>query len=501
MKLTVRMQKVILELICLLYILLFVYAAVSKLLDFENFQVKLGQSPLLSAFAGIFAIAVPTIELTIVILFCIPRYRITALFGSFCLMVMFTTYIFLILNYSSYVPCSCGGILEKMDWSEHLIFNLVFVILALVAILLSGFEPTNWFTKMKPPKNTLTLISAATGSFLLILGLHIISENRVHHRNSFVRRFDQHAKPEDKKMNLKVNSYYFAGKANGQIYLGNSTAPLVMTTVDTSLTKSIVNHISLDIMGFGYQSIQVRVLAPYFFVFDGTVPCIFRGKTADWKAVLLKGKVNRFTLAEPLDATTLAVRITSPASASNILGIYTLTDSLKLQVNQELLKKQKDGIFDTDGMLLITDKEKLNYVYYYRNEYLTINKLLQLKKTGRTIDTVTQAKIKVANIANETTMAAPPLVINKFSATYKNLLFINSERIGKYEDRNMLKHASMIDIYDLNSGNYISSMYLYKVDNQTISSFMVYGNHLFTLTGNSLTMLKLDKNITEHYTN
>ena len=98
-------------------------------------------------------------------------------------------------------------------------------------------------------------------------------------------------------------------------------------------------------------------------------------------------------------------------------------------------------------------------------------------------------------------MGAPPLVINKFSATYKNLLFINSERIGKYEDRNMLKHASMIDIYDLNSGNYISSMYLYNVDNQSISSFMVYGNHLFTLTGNSLTMLKLDKNITEHYTN
>ncbi len=42
MKLTVRMQKVLIELICLLYILLFVYAAVSKLLDFENFQVQLG---------------------------------------------------------------------------------------------------------------------------------------------------------------------------------------------------------------------------------------------------------------------------------------------------------------------------------------------------------------------------------------------------------------------------------------------------------------------------
>ena len=51
MKLSAPIKNGIIEIICLLYILLFVYAAVSKLLDFENFQVQLGQSPLLSAFA------------------------------------------------------------------------------------------------------------------------------------------------------------------------------------------------------------------------------------------------------------------------------------------------------------------------------------------------------------------------------------------------------------------------------------------------------------------
>lgn len=501
MRYAVNIKQGIVIIISYSYAFLFTYAAISKILDFNRFRIQIGQSPLLSAFAGIFSIAVPIIELIIVALLCIPKYRITALFSSFCLMVMFTAYIFLILNYSSYVPCSCGGILEKMGWTEHLIFNLVFVILALVGIMLSGYDSKNWLTRLRPFKITLALITAATASFLLIVGLYIKSENMVHQRNSFVRRFDQHAKPEDKKMNLNVNSYYFAGKANGKIYLGNSTAPLVMTIVDTSLTKSIVNHISLDKMNFRYQSIQVKVIVPYFFVTDGTVPCIYRGKTADWKAVLLKGKVNRFTLAEPLDSTRLAVRITSPSSALNILGIYTLRDSLKLHLNQDLLKKQTDGIFDTDGMLLINDKTKLNYIYYYRNEYLTINQRLELEKTGRTIDTVSRAKIKVVTISDESTMAAPPIVISKLSANYKNLLFINSERISKYEDKVMLKHASIIDIYDLNSGNYVSSMYVYNVDNQSLSSFMVYGNHLFTLTGNSLTMLKLNKNITKHYTN
>lgn len=119
-----------------LYVLLFVYAAVSKLLDYENFQVQLGQSPLLSTYASIISWLVPAIELFIVFLILLPTTRLYGLFGSFILMVMFTVYIYLILTYSSFVPCSCGGVLEKMTWNQHLLFNIVFIIQVVLAILL-----------------------------------------------------------------------------------------------------------------------------------------------------------------------------------------------------------------------------------------------------------------------------------------------------------------------------------------------------------------------------
>ena len=119
-----------------LYVLLFVYAAVSKLLDYENFQVQLGQSPLLSAYASIISWLVPAIELFIVFLILLPTTRLFGLFGSFILMVMFTVYIYLILTYSSFVPCSCGGVLEKMTWNQHLLFNIAFIIQVVLAILL-----------------------------------------------------------------------------------------------------------------------------------------------------------------------------------------------------------------------------------------------------------------------------------------------------------------------------------------------------------------------------
>ncbi|HUH27026.1 MauE/DoxX family redox-associated membrane protein, partial [Gelidibacter sp.] len=109
---------------------LFVYAAVSKLMDFETFETQLGQSPLLSAYAKPVAIGVPLLELLISLLLVFKRTKRIALYGFFAMMVMFTTYIVIILNFTDFVPCSCGGVLETLGWTEHLIFNGVFVLLS-----------------------------------------------------------------------------------------------------------------------------------------------------------------------------------------------------------------------------------------------------------------------------------------------------------------------------------------------------------------------------------
>src|SRR5690606_37084844 len=124
------------EIISMLFILLFVYAAVNKLWELENFRIQLGQSPMLTSMGDWAAWTVPTIELVIAGMFIVPRLRLMALYAAFSLMTMFTAYIYIILNYSPYVPCSCGGILEKMGWREHLIFNSVFVLLALTGVLI-----------------------------------------------------------------------------------------------------------------------------------------------------------------------------------------------------------------------------------------------------------------------------------------------------------------------------------------------------------------------------
>jgi len=124
------------EIITAAFVILFVYAALTKLLDYDKSRLQLGQSPVLTQFAGIVVWLVPVVELLIALLLSTIRFRLLGLYASFTLMVMFTAYIVVITRFSDYVPCSCGGVLEKLTWNQHLVFNIVFVVLGAISILL-----------------------------------------------------------------------------------------------------------------------------------------------------------------------------------------------------------------------------------------------------------------------------------------------------------------------------------------------------------------------------
>ena len=134
-------RQITIEIISFFFILLFVYAAVTKLMDLEKFRIQIGQSPLLTEIAGTVAWLVPTSEIFVALLLSTSRFRLHGLMLSVILMVMFATYIFVIVNFSEHVPCSCGGVLQQLNWRDHLIFNIVFVILGILGTFLQYNNP------------------------------------------------------------------------------------------------------------------------------------------------------------------------------------------------------------------------------------------------------------------------------------------------------------------------------------------------------------------------
>lgn len=488
-----KYNGIIIEIISVLFILLFVYAAISKLLDFENFRIELGQSPMLSAYTGLLALVVPVLEIVIAVLLGFSKTRKLGLLSSFTLMVMFSVYIYIILQYASFVPCSCGGVLENMGWEEHLIFNLFFVMLAFIAIQLSNRKRNASRTKLK---NLILPLSLCIFGVVTVSGMYLSSERIIYHENPFIRRYS-HGILKTAEIELKGNAYYFAGHDSGTIYLGNYSSPLWVTLIDTMLQTKQIKKINAPEKDLPSVAAQVRVMQPYFYLVDGQISRILKGNTVTWNTLKrIDGNV-QFSDYQIIENDLMTIKAYNPKEDMYSLGTLKIEDSLPYTLNIGILEKQVDGVFDVDGTLSYDPiKEEVTYVYYYRNGFSIMDNRLNLKKRGHTIDTIGQAQLKIDTIQTDTRnerKLISSLMVNPSSFTSDGLLYVRSKIKGRFEPPKTWEQTETIDVYELNTGDYKTSFYIYKESKEPIRRFFVIGNFFYGFAGNKLVRYDLKR--------
>lgn len=124
--------------VCLLFIAMFVYAAVSKWMEFNVFVSQMHKQPFPHRFLPLLVWGIPLTEILVSLLLSLEQTRFLGLKIATGMMVLFTGYIILIeLRYFGEIPCSCGGAIVQFTWVQHLYFNLFFVVAGGVALLLT----------------------------------------------------------------------------------------------------------------------------------------------------------------------------------------------------------------------------------------------------------------------------------------------------------------------------------------------------------------------------
>ena len=129
-------RTTIIEIICFLYAVLFLYTGIGKLIEYDTFKEQLLESPLIPFGAPIVAILIPLIEFLVVLCLVVPRLRLKGLYAAGATMVAFTAYIIGLMTLSDKLPCSCGGIISALSWQQHIVFNCAFIVLAGCGIFL-----------------------------------------------------------------------------------------------------------------------------------------------------------------------------------------------------------------------------------------------------------------------------------------------------------------------------------------------------------------------------
>jgi len=129
-------------------ILLFAYTASSKTIDHAGFENVLFMTiPGHRKGASAIAWLIPVAEYIVVLLLLFQQTRMKGLYLSLLLLGFFTFYLGYMILFKKGLPCSCGGVISKMSWPQHIIFNLF-----LIAINIAGIV----FYKRKVPAKLIT---------------------------------------------------------------------------------------------------------------------------------------------------------------------------------------------------------------------------------------------------------------------------------------------------------------------------------------------------------
>jgi hypothetical protein len=120
-----------------LLILLFAYAAFSKIAGHTIFRAQLTKFPVLGNYSLFLSWFIPYVELCIVALLFIPKFHTSGFFASAILLTIFSIFLILMVSFAVNLPCSCGGIIALLSWKQHIFFNLFFLALSVTGISLN----------------------------------------------------------------------------------------------------------------------------------------------------------------------------------------------------------------------------------------------------------------------------------------------------------------------------------------------------------------------------
>ncbi|MFI5162354.1 MAG: MauE/DoxX family redox-associated membrane protein [Sphingobacteriales bacterium] len=134
-------EKYVLATARFLLILLWVYAALSKLLSFSVFRTQMNMQPFYPFMRALLVYALPPVELAVAVFLVFESTVKKGLVGSLFLLALFTGYVGLAAaGFFVHRPCSCGGVLTHIGWKAHFWFNLAFFAINVSAL---------WITRRK----------------------------------------------------------------------------------------------------------------------------------------------------------------------------------------------------------------------------------------------------------------------------------------------------------------------------------------------------------------
>lgn len=326
-------------------------------------------------------------------------------------------------------------------------------------------------------------------SISVVVLLYQLATPKINRRFDFLRNIKNDALAPMDTVNVRYNSYAVAYVADDSIYLKNTMNPYHVLFIRLHDKDTV--HINLSTFPIQNFHPQVEVLLPNIFLVDGTIPEVLKASIKTRKT--MQYMVNSAYFVEYIPVSEYSAAVRSLTNGEYALG-KQMTDTPYVWFNRDLLQKQVDGIFCTDGMLRYNrELNRLVYTYFYRNEFIQLDTSLVLISRNKTIDPIDTAQIEITYVKtdNTRTHSKPPLRVNNRTFTSGKWLFVQSALMAKNDREDLFRTSPMIDVYDLTTSRYKFSFYVPSFGGIQMRDFGFHGSSLIVLYERHLVSYKL----------
>lgn len=308
-------------------------------------------------------------------------------------------------------------------------------------------------------KKIFYLAAISALSILLLSFLYFNADIPNKYPNGFRRQFSKVQIIKQHILDNLTGSYYYSGRSGREVVIGDfKNARIVAWDPENGKSRMIHSNMLRDTV-FRRSIPRVTVDSPFVFFSSETAEVIVQ-INLQMDTVCHISRPGSFSGFVPLNDRSFIIRAYDTVNKQN--DIHYISQDTVLHKKPPLLQKQYDGFFCTDGMLRPAGQiyPGAVYIYYYRNQMISIDNSFHLLHRARTIDTVSTAKIKMTENKNWQSLASPPWIVNKDAFVHGKHLYIYSGLRADNESRSDFRNNAVIDVYDLPTGSYLSSFYV-----------------------------------------
>jgi hypothetical protein len=337
-------------------------------------------------------------------------------------------------------------------------------------------------------KRTLLLIilDFVTGIGIVVI-LYILSFQPNILPNKFIRKVIDDIVIDSAEVRQMSAQFELSSVRGDSIYL-NSKTGVPMITVAVPFKRSLIQY---NLLSRRYPDVSLTsghtfIGSDSFKLVDMSSRIVYAGSINDWKITTSWKDSTHFESVTSLNNGSGMVYLCNKSPDGFYLAKRSSVGEPLFETDS-LLTKQVDGTFCKDGKLLFDPKVgRIVYLYYYRNQFVVADTNLSLLYKGKTLDTVSFAKIMLTprNDKGEIRLAAPPISVNSNGALNNGKLFVYSALKADNELSSSFHNNAVVDVFDLLDGKYQFSFYIPKRRKEKLLEFQ-FSNSLLVVRYNT----------------